>query len=294
MITKWRLHREWMAGPTRFILRVLGTLAAIAASIAASWAYTHGSSPRDTIHAIFSATIVIPLWVLVLVVVGVAYAISWLRWTYRRLKSAPLSNTTSELTARLGRMQSIAVATETLLSAASSMTGGNAKSLENVLTSYLSNVYGIFSDQIRRLDVLVPKDTKLVSIARHRMPEETQIYDLNDTSLTPGLYVAAYRSRKIEIAHLYEEGGVWKCDHWAYKPHRPESQKPPHTTFAIVPMIDGEENVKGVICLDNDDPLDTNRKGIFDPPEMQPILTSIGSNLASVITIWENFGGATS
>lgn len=283
-----RADLEWVRGPSqRLHAAVVPSVWTIILGAVGSWLYVHASSKKDLLHTTLLASIPVPLWLAWLLGLALYYGVAWARCKIKRAETAQASNTTSELKAQLQRMQMLETATETLLSAAAYMTASKEQSLQNVLTSYLSSIYDVFEGRVRRLDVLVPKDTLLVSIARHRMPLENQEYDLNDTSATPGLYVHACRSKKVETAHLYEEDGEWKCDHLQYKPHRAGSQKPPHTTFVIVPMKDAEGSVKGVVCLDNDDELDANRKGIFDQPEMQPILTGIGSNLASVMALWE-------
>lgn len=130
-------------------------------------------------------------------------------------------------------MQAIASATESLLISASSLNPTDERSLVNTLTSYLESIYDIFGGQIRRLDILMPAGDTLISKARHRMPEENVPNLLNDKTADQGIFVYAFNTGEIEIAHFYEEDGDWKCDYPRYKLHRPLNRKPPHTTFVV-------------------------------------------------------------
>lgn len=158
----------------------------------------------------------------------------------------------------------------------------------DIVEAFLLQAVGVFGRPVGRASVLRPiqkGDTTYLEFWRHiGMPAESLIpkrFPVGDSN-KEGVAGCAFKQGTFERAILYNDKGLWECDHPCYKHRRPKTEEPGYKSFVAIPLLDPDERCLGVLCFDSKD-ADT-----FDSETIVKTLQQIANGLSAALAVYNN------
>lgn len=124
-----------------------------------------------------------------------------------------------------------------------------------LLTQFLRDTTTIFSQELNRASILIPRGEWLQVYVTYGMPaesiERTKFYIGPEPHRLRGVAGTAFVTRTTRIAHMFSQRGDWQSDDPTYIDFEPRRPRLPYRSFVAIPILDGPDTCLGVLCFDS-------------------------------------------